>query len=168
MRKSGRALDEQRWRWLAANRGAAGVLAVLFLPVLLAALAGTSVLGQLLLLRHRVTQAADFAALAAIQCLDRDELAEGKFVLLQAEAVAVATDYVRENLASSGGPVETVKVKVECFDATGHGGVDQVTGRRHGYTTVCVVVSCQLTAVKGLVPAGLVVSGHADASAVPR
>jgi len=149
------------------QRGAVGILAVLFMPVLLAALAATAGLSQMLLLRYRVTQAADLAALAAIQSLDRDQLAAGHLVLLTDLATSVAREYVEANLGGCADTLTDLAIEVDCHDA-GKGCVDHVTGRHLEYTTVCVVVRCNTQI--GFGPFNIIVAlrGHADASAVPR
>ncbi len=151
-----------------SERGAAGALAVLFLPVLLAALASLLGLGDALLMRHRVGQAADFGALAAVQCLDLTELAEGRILLLPGPAGAVAREYARANLTEESGPPDGLSIEVDVLNP-GSGGVrDRVTGRTHRHATVCVEVRCRHVVRLGPLHLSYQVAGHADASAVPR
>ena len=168
MRKSGRAPRSRLSAALHSVRGAAGVLAILFLPVMLAALAGMLSLGDSVVLRYRMTQAADLAALAAVQCLDREALANGELVLLAASAESVAIEYVTANLASTSALPADLEIEVNCHDAGEHTPLDRVTGKRHRYTTVCVAVRCRLKIVVGPVRLEQEFLAHADASAVPR
>lgn len=149
------------------RRGAVGMLAMLFMPVLLAALAATAGLSQMLLLRYRVTQAADLAALAAIQSLDRDQLAAGHLVLLADLATSVAREYVAANLGGGASALTDLAIEVDCHDER-EVGVDRVTGRHLEYTTVCVVIRCNTQIGFGPFNITVAVRGHADASAVPR
>jgi hypothetical protein len=144
------------------------VLAILFLPVMLAALAGILGLGHTVVLRYRLSQAADLAALAAVQCLDRAALADGELILLAASAESTAVEYVAANLAAGGGPPAGLEVDVTCHNAGDHGHPDRVTGKRHRYTTVCVTVRCRLAIAVGPLRLEQEFFGHADASAVPR
>lgn len=168
MRRFGRAPNGATRGEAGGVRGAAGVLAILFMPVMLAALAASVGLGQALVVRYRISQAADLAALAAIQCLDLDRMSHGKLVLLAADAVAVAEEYASRNLATVGFVPDEVDIEVDCHNAGEGIRRDAVTGKVHEYTTVCVTVRCQVPIALG--PFRIVQSfaAHADASAVPR
>lgn len=167
MRRYGLGLRRATRRVINQRRGAVGMLAVLFMPVLLTALAATAGLSQMLLMRYRMSQAADLAALAAIQCLDRDQLATGHLVLLTDVATSVAHEYVVANLGDCIGSLMDLAIEVDCHDDN-EGGMDRVTGRRHDYTTVCVDVRCSTRIGFGPVSITVPLRGHADASAVPR
>lgn len=149
------------------SRGAAGVLAVLFLPVLVAALAGTLSLGRASVLRCRMSQAADLAALAAVQCLDRDRLGEGEIVLVKTQARAVAEEYAFANLTAGQWQPIDLSVDTYCCNA-GENGADPITGRRYEYTTVRVRITCTEWIAIGPMRLCVTLSGQAAASAVPR
>lgn len=149
------------------SRGAAGVLAVLFMPVLVAALAATLGLGRVSVLRCRMSQAADLAALAAVQCLDRDRLSEGEIVLVKAQARAVAQEYASANLTAGHWQPIDLSVDTYCCNAGEHG-ADPITGRRYEYTTVRVRITCTEWIAVGPIRMNVCLSGQAAASAVPR
>ena len=115
-----------------------------------------------------MTQAADLAALAAVQCLDREALADGQLVLLATDAESVAIEYVTTNLASTSALPADLQVEVNCHNAGEHAPLDRVTGKKHRYTTVCVAVRCKLEIAVGPVRLAQAFLAHADASAVPR
>lgn len=152
----------------ARERGAAGVVAILFLPVLVAALASLAGLGDALLLRHRVAQAADLGALAAVQCLDYGQLAQGSLVLVPGQADSVARQYVLANLSCLSELPGGVSIEVNVINLDASSRVDRVTGRTHEYATVCVRVLCSRRFHLGPLRLDYTVMGHADASAVPR
>ncbi len=151
-----------------SQRGAAGVIAILFLPVLLAALASLAGLGDALLLRHRVGQAADFGALAAIQCLDYERLAQGVIQISEGQAASSARQYVQANLGPGEDHPGGVNIEVEVFNPDETARRDSVTGKRHEYATVCVRVTLGHEFRLGPLRLAYSVFGHADASAVPR
>jgi hypothetical protein len=144
------------------------VLAVLFLPVLLAALSAVLGLGHIMHLRQVAYQAADLGALAGVQCLDLDELAAGRLQLLPAEAAAQAADYARLNLAVVSVSPADVAVDVSVLNPAGDSLTDPVTGKGHPYSTVCVTVSFPSLFRFGPVSWTQVIRAHADASVVPR
>ena len=153
---------------MTGGRGAAGVLVVLFIPVLLAALTAILSLGHIKHLRQVAYQAADLGALAGVQCLDLDELAAGRLQLLPAEAAAQAADYARANLAGACVSPVDVAVDVSVLNPAGDSLTDPVTGRVHLYPTVCVTVSFPSSFRFGPVRWTQVIRAHADASVVPR
>ncbi len=85
------------------RRGAALLLVVLWLPVLLVGAALVLDGGQLFLARYRLQAAVDLAALAAVQSLDWDRLADGEVVIIVDEAEEVAQQYLSDNLAALTG-----------------------------------------------------------------
>ncbi len=90
-----RGRDAHSW----SRAGAAMTLVVLFLPCLLVASALVLDAGALLLARACLAAAADMGALAGVQGLDYERLAEGDIVIKEAEAAADAEAWVRDNLA---------------------------------------------------------------------
>lgn len=153
-----------------SERGAAAVLVVLFLPCLLASLALALDVGALLVARAQMRAAADMGALAGVQDLDYDLLAQGLIVIRSADAVRDAREWVLANLEGRAF-IEpgTVRVVVAVLNTEGAGAVScPVTGRLLEWPTVCVKVEA-MARLPFLPALGLVkVSIHADASVVGR
>jgi len=151
------------------ERGAAGLLTVLFLPALVGSLLAVVALGQTILARHLVTHAADLGALAGVQALDLDTLAQGRMVLIPEEARARSREYVMYNLSLTfpeAGPEATIETEV--IDPEGSVRRDPVTGRVHEWPTVCVLVSMRIPIGVGPFRGYADIQAHADASVVPR
>jgi Flp pilus assembly protein TadG len=166
VRRSGRELSLQP-RKPSGARGAAGVLVIAFLPVLLAALAALAGLGHAAFWRQRAFQAADLAALAAVQCLDLTELAAGRIALLPDEAASAAVSYAHANIGEMS-PQPEITVTVLNAAADGHGLTDPVTGRLHEHATVCVLLEISVRFRFGPVAWVQVIRAHADAAIIPR
>ncbi|MEW6031264.1 MAG: pilus assembly protein TadG-related protein [Bacillota bacterium] len=152
------------------ERGAAGVLVVLFLPCLLASLGLAIDVGVLLLVRAEMRAAADMGALAGVQDLDFELLAEGRVVIRGPEAVRDAEAWVRENLTGRAfiepGSV-VVSVSVRNLDA-GARATCPVTGRELEHPTVCVLVRARVRPPVFTIFGPVEVEVHADASVVGR
>ncbi len=173
-RRGGRGLLEPRdGPGPAAQRGAVTALVVIFLPCLLAAAALVIDVGVLLTARGQMAAAADMGALAGVQDLDYDLLAEGQVVIVPEAAIGDAESWVRQNLASQPFIVpESVSVTVTVLN-TGAGGREgklacPVTGRPLDAPTVCVVARAEvrLPFLPRTTPVSVRV--HADASLVGR
>lgn len=155
------------------QRGGVATLVVLFLPCLLAGAALVIDGGVLLVSRAQVAAAADMGALAGVQDLDFERLAEGTVYILPGQAIADAEAWVAANLEGLAfierdSLVLTVTV---CNPETGEGGGGlrcPVTGRALSSPTVCVVVraAVRLPFLPRAVP--VTVRVHADASVVGR
>lgn len=152
------------------QRGAAATVAVLFLPVLVAGIAALSSLGQVIWLRNLAYQAADMGALAGVQALDLEQLADGRVYLLADEAGARAIEYARANIAAALGvsALADLEVQVRVINPGGPAASDPVTGRAIIYPTVCVVLRFPRLFRVGPVRWVQHISAHADASVVPR
>ncbi|MDQ7793022.1 MAG: pilus assembly protein TadG-related protein [bacterium] len=153
--------------------GAALVITILMLPVLLLSLALVADAGMLMLARQLAHTAADMAALAACQELDPDRLDRGELVLDPARARAVARNYAMDNLRSAFPGIdltEDVVVTVGVHNPNPSApGRDQVTGRELLHPTVCVTIDVAVPLRLFPVPGGRVwVWAHADASVVIR
>lgn len=142
---------------------------MLFLPALVASFLAVVALGQMILARHLLSHAADLGALAGIQALDTELLAQGRLVLISAEARDRAQEYVLANLGSMFPGLESeVQVDVTVINTEGEGVTDPVSGKVHRWPTVCVLVSLDLPVGVGPLQTKVNVQAHADASAVPR
>ncbi|MDP2871754.1 MAG: hypothetical protein Q8P31_04370 [Bacillota bacterium] len=171
MRRSGRARRPglSLARIGRTERGAAIAAAVLFLPALLAVMAALFSLGQVVWYRHIAYQAADLGALAGVQALDLDQLAQGKLHLLTGEATARASEYAWENIVLALGPLPPgLDVQVHVINPAGADASDPITGRVIEYPTVCVVLRFPVNLRVGPVQWTQDINAHADASVVPR
>ncbi len=159
-------------RW-AGQSGAAAAVVVLFLPCLLAGAALVIDVGVLLTTRAQMAAAADMGALAGVQDLDYELLAEGRVVIRAATAISDATTWVEQNLARRPflEPGST-RVTVTVCNTEVEGGDGRpacpVTGRLLQQPTVCVVVraAARLPFLPRSAPVSVRV--HADASVVGR
>lgn len=151
------------------ERGAAGLLVALFLPALVVSFLGVVALGEMILARHLVSCAADLGALAGIQALDTELLAQGRLVLIPGEARKRAREYALANLGSMFPGLESkAQVDVTVIDTEDGGIADPVSGKIHSWPTVCVLISLELPVAVGPLRVRVCVRAHADASAVPR
>jgi len=153
--------------------GAAAALVVLFLPCLLAGAALVIDVGVLLATRAQMAAAADMGALAGVQDLDYELLAEGLVIIRADAAVSDAVSWVEANL--TGRPFVdpgSTKVTVTVCNTEAEGGAGRlacpVTGRPLEQPTVCVAVraSVRLPFLPRSLPVSVRV--HADASVVGR
>jgi len=163
----------------AGQAGAAATLVIIFLPVLLAGVALVIDAGALLTARAQMATAADMGALAAVQDLDYNLLAEGLIVILEEQAVSDAEAWIMANLSHQAFiEPETVVVVVTVLNTEdrGDGGGETspvnltcpITGRPVTQPTVCVLVRA-VTHLPFLPSLGRVtVEVHADASVVGR
>jgi len=155
----------------ASERGAALVITVLLLPVILLSLALVADVGLLLLARQRAQGAADIAALAASQEVQLPLLARGEVALDEASARARAAEYVTLNLTAAFPGMHLARdaiVEVHVYNPTpGQPERDRVTGREILHPTVCVVIEFRVPMwflrVSG---GGVWIQVHADASVV--
>ncbi len=153
------------------EEGAVLVTAVLMLPVMLLALALVADAGWLLLARQLASNAADMAALAAVQELDEELLRQGQLALDGSRARAMAIEYARHNLQAAlpGLDLQSeVAVSVEVHQPSPSVSPRcRVTGRELEHPTVCVSLELTLPLRLLPVPGGRVrVKAHADASVV--
>jgi len=126
-------------------------------------------LGQVIWYRHIAYQAADLGALAGVQALDLDQLAQGRLHLLAGEASAKALEYARENiLLNLGSLSQGLDVQVHVINPEGAAASDPITGRVINHPTVCVVLRLPVTLRAGVVYWTQEINAHADASVVPR
>ena len=153
------------------ERGAAAALVVLFLPCLLASVGLAVDVGVLLVARAQLQASVDMGALAGVQELDYDLLAQGRIVIRENEAGDCARRWV---LANTEGRAfiepGTVRAVVTVLNTGGPEGeaACPVTGRRVPWPTVCVRAEA-LVRLPFLPLLGPVrVSVHADASIVGR
>lgn len=151
--------------------GAAATLVIVFLPVLLAGVALVIDAGALLTARAQMAAAADMGALAAVQDLDYDLLAEGSIVILEEEAVSDAEAWILANLSHQAFiEPETVVAVVTVLNTENRPAnlTCPITGRPVTQPTVCVLVRAVIH-LPFLPSLGLVtVEVHADASVVGR
>ncbi|MCL6581720.1 MAG: hypothetical protein K6U08_08935 [Firmicutes bacterium] len=158
--------------YLPGERGAVAALVALFLPCLLAAAALVLAVGALLVARAQLRAAADMAALAGVQDLDWDLLAQGVVYLREEEATADALAWLRANLDGRAfleeGRAEAFVRVLNTVDPTGSPvpAACPVTGRTLDAPTVCVLVRAEVRLP--LLPGPVTVSVHADASVVGR
>jgi Flp pilus assembly protein TadG len=153
------------------ERGAALVMTILLLPVILLSLGLVVDVGLVFVARQRAQGAADMAALAACQELDLQSLAAGELVLDVGRARAYAAAYAMNNLAASFPGMELEEdamVGVWVYNPTPQApDRDRITGRELIHPTVCVVIELRvplrLLRVSG---AGVWIRVHADASVV--
>lgn len=165
MRRSGQVAESPS-AILSGARGAAGTLVIAFLPVLLAAMAALAGLGHANFWRQRAHQAADLGALAGVQSLDFDQLAQGVVYLLVEQAMSVAEETARANL--TGGSPDAVTVNVTVLNTADGPATDPVTGRIHEHPTVCVQLTVTVQFRLGPVVWTQAMTAHADAAVVPR
>jgi len=152
-----------------SERGAAAVLVALFLPCLVLAVALAVDVGALLLARAELQAAADMGALAGVQDLDWDLLAEGVLFIRPEDARADAETWVRANL--NGSPFlesASLAVVVTVINPAEEPAACPVTGRKVTRPTVCVLVRAgvRLPFLPRADP--LTVNVHADAAVVGR
>jgi len=151
------------------QRGAAGVLLLACLPWMILALALTVDAGAVLLARARLQSVVDLGALAGVQDVDLDALAQGEVRLMPAAARDDAASWVDANLRAAGldgqGGEEGADVQVRVVNPDdGPACWDRVTSRRLLEPTVCVWARLPLSLA--LMPAGdhVGVEAHADAA----
>ncbi len=156
------------WR-TAEERGAAVLLVVLWLPVLLAGLSLVVNLGHILVSRSRLQAAADMAALAAVQSVDWDAMMEGEVRLVRDLAEANARDYAVANLQSLLDR-EPEELEVWVINAApGAPGNHPLTGSPLEYPTVVVRVSARGPGLwLGGDAGAFTLRAEADASLRPR
>ena len=82
------------------SRGAASVLIILWLPVLLLVAALVVDAGILFVAKYQFQAAVDLAALSAVQSVDWELLSEGVVQINEDDAVFYAEDYLLANTAS--------------------------------------------------------------------
>ena len=80
------------------QQGSAAITVVVFMPLLVAVLAGVIELGALRVLAARISSAADLATLAAADDQDGDALVATGKLRLASDAVSVARQYFAANL----------------------------------------------------------------------
>ncbi|MCL4368043.1 MAG: pilus assembly protein TadG-related protein [Actinobacteria bacterium] len=127
------------------ERGAVAALVAIFLPVLVLAAGLVMDLGAVFVTRHVAYAAADLAALAAVQDVDLDRLAEGELCIVEGEARRDATRYALENLRASLRRVDIdgrARIEVEVYNPEpGHPLRHRETGRLLRTPTVSVRIS---------------------------
>ncbi len=153
------------------ENGAAGILVVVMLPVLVLAFAFVADGGGVLLRRSLAFAVADVAALAGVQELDLERLIQGDRWIIPDAATTRATEVAEAALWENGIGSSDRVVRVRVINAS------QVAPRKHPVTgrtlrdpTVSVEVKLRvplnLTNANG--GAGVWVTGQADASVLPR
>ncbi|MFW5896806.1 MAG: pilus assembly protein TadG-related protein [Bacillota bacterium] len=157
------------WKIARSRRGAAALLVVIWLPVLLAVTSLAVNLGRMLVDRSRLQAAADLAALAAVQSVDWDALAEGEILLVPQLADMVAREYSRQNLehlmARKAAETRVWVVNGSVDDPAPH----PVTGVDLKYPTVVVRLSIERPSpVLGAAFGSFTLCTEADASVRPR
>ncbi len=145
------------------------MLVILWLPVLLAVVSLVVNLGNLLVDRARLQASADLAALAAVQSVDWDAMAEGDVRLVEELADLEARDYSMANVQSlmDVDPEEIFVwiVNASTDDPTPH----PVTGGTLEHPTV--ILRLRAPGPGGLLTAafgGVSMEAEADASIRPR
>ncbi|HAI20574.1 MAG TPA: hypothetical protein DCM14_01520 [Clostridiales bacterium UBA8153] len=156
------------------RRGAVAALVILFLPGLIGVLALVVDLGLLLHARTALQASADLAALAGVQELDLEALAQGTPRLLTEPARAAAESYAAINvLHQLGGEARAVlRMTVEVYNASP---TEPLVHLRTGRVLEVPTVSVQLQLPLRLVLAprllgrfDYLVETHADAAVVRR
>lgn len=154
------------------ERGSIASLLLLMLPALLLITALVIDIGTLFCAKAVAYNAADMAALAAVQNLDLTKLAEGtRYVLPEAADVDVRAWLATNTVANwAGVRPEDVAAAVAVYNPDGNQHLSHAgNGRSLGDPTVCVTVSfpVKLRFISFLVPQTRA-SAHADASVVRK
>jgi len=172
-RLNSRTPPSKRQHKLGGEGGAALVLTMLMLPVLLLLLSGLIAIAQLFTVRAHLHAVADMAALAAVQELDLERLADGEVILDEAAARARALEAVQSNVVPGGGAVLISSIEVSVYNPTGRKRpVDKISGEKLRWPTVCVSIEAAarvswLLAVPGL-PKTVTIRVHTDAAVVRK
>lgn len=155
---------------LGRDRGAVALEVVLFLPAVIALVAILLNLGIIFLTKYRLQTAVDLGALAAVQDVDLEALADGRRVLLVDQARKDATDITLRNLGYLGSALNEAQVSVAVHN------VDKPVRERDDWTgktieepTVCVRAQAPgwgMTLALASLKVRLEV--HADASVLER
>lgn len=150
--------------------GAAMALFAITLPIFVLCLALVADGGLILMRRGLAYAVADVAALAGVQELDLDRLAQGERHVIAELAVDQALEVAHGSLAENGVHEGDREVRVEVLNASAASPrIHPVTGRELVDPTVHVSVRLRvpLRFWGGLLPA-VWVTGRADASVLPR
>ncbi|MEW6523099.1 MAG: pilus assembly protein TadG-related protein [Bacillota bacterium] len=156
------------------RRGAVAAMVILLLPAFTALLALVADLGLVLHARAALRASADLAALAGVQELDLEALAQGEPRLLPDVAMTVANTYARANISKQLGNAagQVLQVKVDVYNASAREPlVHDRTGRLLEAPTVCVRLTLPLRLVLATRIMGRSeyrVEAHADAAVVRR
>jgi Flp pilus assembly protein TadG len=148
------------------DEGLVAVSFALFLPVALILLSLVMDVAWISIVRTQLQIAVDFGALAAVQDLDLELLANGRCELLVDSATATALAYAWENLETgiASGNLSTCQVSCDVYNPGNHG--------FHGppytvqYPIVCMHASISLRSP--ITSLARTVTAHADASLMPR
>lgn len=155
-------------RGFLCSRGSVTGLTVLVLPALIVGLAGLADVGAVALARVCVQSAADLAALAAVQEVDLERLAEGERLILVHEAKAAASEYAESNLHRLNPMLadnQTPQVRVDVYNASVESPIEH-PGTRRVLTdpTVCVSIEARIRLPMGLFGRSVRVRVSADAT----
>ena len=156
------------------ERGAAAALVICMLPLLIVVMALVIDVGVLVWYRFALINTADLAALAGVQELDLNALAQGEPRLIPEAARATVIDYARCNLQAKLGnqALQELEIQVDIYngsptDPVIHAGC----GRQLIHPTICLRISMPVKLVfisKVLGQEQFVVRTHTDAAAVWR
>lgn len=151
------------------QRGSVLLTCILSLPAIMALMILITAAGSLYITRGRLQTAADMAALAGVQELDWDRLAEGQPYLRTEEARAQALASLHLNLQEiREARVDEAETVVEVINASPESPVQHPrTGRWLEYPTVWVLIEVQVTAA-GLGERQVRLGASADATVEPR
>lgn len=159
----------RRWATLATRQsGAVLVLVVAFIPVLVAVMALVLETGRLFVLARWAQAAADLGALAGVQEVDLERLADGERYVDEERARLAAERITRDNLRDLGGVVGSSHVQVYVINVAGGPTTHPRTGRliRDPTVSVWVEVSAPVHLVWWTREVHL--AAHADASVVEK
>ncbi|MEW6725199.1 MAG: pilus assembly protein TadG-related protein [Bacillota bacterium] len=154
-----------------SERGAVAILVILALPALLAMIALVVGLGSVVLAYYQAHIAADLGALAGVQSLDLDQLAEGKIWIDPEEARGQAEKIAWENLRANFAGLRRaeVEITVEVYQASESEPLyHRTTGRRLTAPTVAVQLAFQRRLPLVIYSRSIAIQARADASAVRR
>ncbi len=156
------------------ERGAAAALVICMLPVLVITMAFAVDLGLLVWYRFTLMDVADLSALAGVQELDLEALADGEPRLLSGEATAAAVDYARANVQARLGAtaLNALEMHVQIYNGSEDSPLIHAhCGRELIHPTVCLQLSLPVPFVLVGHLSGredIRVTAHADAAAVWR
>lgn len=143
------------------EKGSVAVFTILFLPVLFAVLILLIDIGWLVHVRQVMQNAADLGALAGVQELDLEKLAEGKLELTD-RAEWEAERIWRANLEGFWDGKIVVEDEIEIHNPAPRS-QDRISGETHRTPTVCIVLEARVPVPLPLLQSSRV-RVHADAS----
>jgi len=127
------------------ERGSAAVTVIVFMPLLVALLAGVIELGALRVIAARVSSAADLATLAAADDQDESALVATGKLRLPPDAVPIARQFFAANLAQIASHLattpETAAAEADVIAFTDAPAIDPLTGWRYDRPTVRIAAS---------------------------